>query len=429
MTQDPSAPAAACPFVFDPMDDEQRRDPYPVYARARREQPVFYAEQLGFWVVTRYDDVLAVLKDDETFSSVDALRSSSAELPPAVRAILAEGYPEMPVIVDTDPPLHTRIRGLVTRAFTPKRVAEMEPRITSIANDLIDGLAADGRADIVERFAWPLPLNVVGEMLGVPREDLPQLHRWSNDWLSLFQAAESVERQCAAARSAVALQQYFMGAIEERQHDPGDDLISALLDARAQADPPLDPVEVLGVPFDLIVAGHVTVTRAIGSALVLLLRHPDQLAVLRAGPELVPNAIEEILRVESPAQGLFRRTTRAAEIGGVTLPAGARVMVHYGSANRDERLFADPDAFDIHRADVGKHVAFGKGIHFCIGAPLARLELRIALPLLLERLPNLRLQPGTEIEYEPIFFARGLSRLHVQWDPAPATHPREGGSP
>jgi cytochrome P450 len=406
-------------IAFDPLAPEQRRDPYPVYAEARRRAPVFYAEAFGFWVVTRYDDVLAVVKDHETFSSADALRSSPVELPSEVEAVLAEGWPEMPVIVDTDPPLHTRIRGLITRAFTPRRVAEMELRIAAIAAELLDGFAADGRADVVERFAWPLPLRVMGDMLGLPEGDLEGLHAWSNDWLRLYQPGATLEEQLAMARNVVSLQRYFMDALRERQASPRDDLTGALLAVAAEIDPPLPLEVVVGVPFDLIVAGHVTVTRAIGNGLALLLSEPGRIDQLRAQPELVPGAIEELLRLESPAQGLFRKTTRDVEIGGVTLPVGARVMVHYGSANRDEAHFGDADVYDPRRDNVGKHLAFGKGIHFCIGAPLARLELRVALPLLLERLPNLRLAHDREVVHEPIFFARGLASLWLEWDGYP----------
>ena len=409
--------ARACPIDFNPLAPTQLADPYPVYARARRVQPVFYASEFGFWVVTRYDDVLAVLKDHRTFSSQGALRSSASDAPPEVTAVLAEGFPDMPIIVDTDPPLHTRIRGLVTKAFTPRRIAEMEPRIVAIATELIDGFAGDGEVDLIDRFAWPLPLIGIGDMLGCPRADLPDLHRWSHDWLTSFQGTGSVEEQVGYARSIVTLQRYFAEALEERVREARDDLMTALLEARLDGETPLTIEEAAGVPLDLIVAGHVTVTRALGSALVLLFDHADALAGLRADPTGIPAAVEEILRLESPAQGLFRTTTREVELGGATLPPGARVMVHYASANRDDLHFADADQFRPDRDDLGRHVAFGKGIHFCIGAPLARLELRIALELLLRRLPNLRLDPTREPERERIFFGQGFSHLYIRWDP------------
>ena len=404
---------------FDPLDPEQRADPYPVYAALRRDAPVTYVPGLDLWVVTRYDDVVAVVKDDETFSSRNALRSSPREPLAEVRAVLAEGYPEMPIIVDSDPPLHTRIRRPITKAFTPRRIAELEPRIEAIALELVDGFAGDGEADVVERFAWPLPLRVMGELIGVPAGDLPWLHERSRDWLSLYQATGSVEEQVEAARGTVELQRYFVQALEERARDPRDDLMGALLAANAEDPEPISVVELAGVPLDLIVAGHVTVTRAIGSSLVLLLEHPDELEALQGDPALVPGAIEELLRLESPAQGLFRETTRDVELGGVVLPRGARLMVHFGAANRDEAVFGpDAEAFDPRREDARKHVAFGKGIHVCIGAPLARLELRLALPLLLERLPNLRRADDGPLAYDPIFFARGLASLRLRWDPA-----------
>jgi cytochrome P450 len=410
--------SSAAELRFDPLDPEQRANPYPVYARLRRERPVHYAPALDLWVVTRHADVLAVLKDDETFSSRNALRSSPHDPPPEVRAALAEGWPEMPIIVDSDPPLHTRIRRPITKAFTPRRVAELEPRIGAIAAELLDGFAGDGEADVVERFAWPLPLRVMGELIGVPADDLGWLHERSRDWLGLFQDTGSLEERVERARGTVAFQRYFVELMEERERAPRDDLMSALIAAAAEEDEPLSIAELAGVPLDLIVAGHVTVTRAIGSALVVLLDHPEAIAELHNDPSLVPGSVDELLRLESPAQGLFRETTRDVELGGVELPRGARLMVHFGAANRDEAVFG-PNAgrLDPRRGELGKHVAFGKGIHFCVGAPLARLELRIALPLLFERLRGLRRADDGPLAYDPIFFARGLARLRLAWDP------------
>lgn len=362
--------------------------------------------------MTRHDDVLAVLCDHETFSSAGALRSSPEPYPPAVEAVLADGWPGMPYVIELDPPLHDRIRGLVTRAFTPKRIAELEPRVRAIAEELVEELAPAGRADVVERFAWPLPLRVLGELLGLPQADLPQLHEWGTDWL-LLQQPGPTGRLVEHARGLVAMQRYFVAALERREREPTDDLMGVLMRLRADSDDPLPLDAVAGLPLDLMVAGHVTVTRAIGSALELSFRHPALREHL-LDPERAPAAIEEILRLESPAQGLFRRTTRAVELGGVELPAGARVMAHFGSANRDGCVFERPDDVDPKRERVSRHLAFGKGIHFCIGAPLARLELRVGLPLLLERLPGLR--PAGEREREGVFFARGFRRLEVEWD-------------
>jgi cytochrome P450 len=399
-------------IAFDPLDPAQREDPFPLLELARREQPVFHAPEFDLWVVTRYDDVLAVLRDHDTFSSAGALRSSPDPYPPEVQEVLADGWPGMPYIIELDPPLHDRIRGLVTKAFTPRRIAELEPRVRAIAEELVDELAPLGRADVIDRFAWPLPLRVLGELLGLPREDLPRLHEWGTDWL-LLQQPGPVERLVEHARGLVAMQRYFVEALEAREGQPTDDLMGALMVVRAESDDPLSLEAVAGLPLDLMVAGHVTVTRAIGSALALVFRHPPLREHL-LDPELAPAAIEEILRLESPAQGLFRRTTRAVELGGAELPEGARVMAHFGSANRDRCVFEAPDEVEPGREGLSRHLAFGKGIHFCIGAPLARLELRLVLPLLLERLPGLR--PAGETDREAVFFARGFRRLEVEWD-------------
>jgi len=400
-------------IAFNPMTPEQRENPFDVLELARREQPVFFAEAVGLWVVTRHEDVLAVLKDHRNFSSVGALNSSPAPYPPEVLEVLDQGHPDMPYIIEVDPPLHERIRGLVTKAFTPRRIAELEPRIVEIAQELLDGFAADGHADIVERFAWPLPLRVLGELFGVPREDLEQLHHWGTDWL-LMQQELPVERRVEHARGLVKLQRYLVKAVERRFDEPTDDLIGAMVAARGEIDPPLTAVEIAGLPLDLMVAGHVTVTRAVGNTLHRMFSYPALREHL-LDPEVAPKAIEEILRLESPAQGLFRITTQEVEIGGATLPSGARVMAHFASANRDDCVFAHPDVYDPKRGDIKHHLAFGKGIHFCIGAPLGRLELGVALPALLRRLPGLR--PGAQLAArEEVFFARGFRTLPVEWD-------------
>jgi cytochrome P450 len=399
---------------FDPTSPEQREDPFDVLARARREEPVFHAPALDLWVVTRHEDVLAVLRDHRTFSSTGALKSSAAPLPREVLDVLAEGHPEMPYIIELDPPFHDRIRALVARAFTPRRIAELEPRVEAIASELLDELAPRGQADIVESFAWPLPLRVLGELFGFPREDLAQVHRWGIDWL-LLQQDRPADEQLAHAHGLVAFQRYCVAAVQDRMRRPTDDLLGAMVAANADADERLTEVEIAGLPLDIMVAGHVTVTRAIGSAVHRSFAEPALREHL-LDPDLCAKAVEELLRLESPAQGLFRVTTREAELGGALLPKGARVMAHFASANRDACVFGDADGYRPERDDLGTHLAFGKGIHFCIGAPLGRLELRVALPMLLRRLRGLR--PGTEPPVrEPVFFARGFASLPVEWDP------------
>jgi cytochrome P450 len=397
---------------FDPLSPGQLADPFPLYARLRSECPVFYAERYDLWVVSRYEDVLRVAKDYETFSSVNAL--AALEPLPEVQAVLAEGYPELPIIVASDPPLHTQIRGLVNRSFTGKRVAAMAPTVRRIATELIDGFVEDGNADLVERFAYPLPLIVLGDLVGIPREDLHWISERTDGWLRLGQRAGTIEDQLRYARGFVELQGYYTDALESRGPAPRDDLLTELYNGRDE----VSMAALTGLVLDLIAAGHVVVTRTIGSAMLMLLERPDVVARIRAQPEFVAPVVEEILRLEMPTQGLFRLVTRDVELGGVTVPAGAKVMVHYGSANRDEAVFADPETFDPDRDDLSKSISFGRGNHSCLGPQLARLELQTAVTLLLERLPGLRLAPGDAFDRTELFFARGIARLELEWDPA-----------
>lgn len=403
---------------FDPLAPDQLTNPYPIYRRLREEAPVFYAEPFDLWVVSRYEDVVEVVKDHETFSSRNAVRTSVKPLPAEVQAVLAEGYPARGTLTDSDEPYHRRLRGLVNQAFTQKRINQLEPQLHISATELIDRFVNAGRTDLIESFAWPYPLMGIGDILGVPRSDLGDLHRWSYEWLQLQQATDPPHRLVDYARSFVALQRYVMAALEDRRSRPRDDLMSALLEARLEGEEPLDMEEAMWVPLNLIIAGHVTVTRAIGNSLQLLFDHPQVMAELATDPEsrMAP-AVEEFLRLESPAQGLFRTTTREVTLGGVTLPEGARVMVHYGSSNRDDRIFERPEELDPDRDRLRSHLAFGRGIHHCIGAPLARMELRVALTRLLQRLPRLRPDPDSEAIRDTIFFARGFKAFPVVWDP------------
>ena len=409
---------ARCPLHFDPLSPEQLRDPYPIYTRLREEQPAFWSEPHALWIVTRYDDVLTVLKDHETFSSENAVRSSLEPFAPEVMEVLATGHPLSPTLTDADEPLHRRLRTLVNRAFTNERVKALEPAIRRSSEGLIDAFAADGEADLIEQFAWSLPLEAICQILDVPRADTPRLHEWSYHWLKLLQATDPVEQQVVYASSVVKMQRYFLELLEQRTAHPGDDLVSALLTASADDEQPLSMVEAMRIPMNLVIAGHVTVTRAIGNGIQLLLESPDQLRRMLDDEELVAPVVEEVLRMESPAQGLFRTVRKDVELGGVTIAAGQRVMVHYGAANRDPAQFPEPDTFQADRPGVIRHVAFGKGIHVCLGAPLARLELRIALPLLFRRLPGLQLADPSAAIRDDVFFARGFSRLPVAWDAA-----------
>lgn len=401
--------------IFDPLSPDQIEDPYPLYARARREEPVFYSTKYDVWVVTRYQDLSAVLRDTTRFSSVGSLEAKT-ELSARVRAVLSEGYVEFLSLVQSDPPDHTRIRNVFNKALSAQRVAAMEENVRTIAADLLEGFVRDGEADLVTRFAYPLPIAVICSLLGVPRADLAQIKLWSNGRQVLLSAHVPEDQMVDAARDFLALQRYFREHIEARVKSPQDDLLTLLVPAEIGGTAPLSMQEAVSNAIDLLAAGHETTTDLIGSGMALLMAHPDQMAQLRADPGLMPAAIDEILRMEAPVRGLFRRVTAKAEVGGVTIPEGARLFLLYGSGNRDESEYTDAERFDIHLKVGAPHLAFSKGIHYCVGNALARLEGRVAFELLLSRLPGLRRHPTLKSVRRPYLILRGFEHLPVQWD-------------
>lgn len=403
--------------AFNPMAPDQIDDPYPLYARARRERPVFFAESLGAWVVTRYADIAAVARDTERFSSTGALESS-AVFPDEVTDILRTGYLEFQSLVQSDPPDHTRVRNVFNKALSPQRVAALEPKVRAIADELIEGFVRDGEVELIERFAFPLPGAVIGELLGVPRSDLPRLKRGSNAKQILLAGAAPPALLAECAREFVGLQRYFGAHIEARVHEPRGDLLTLLAPIDIGGTAPLTMQEAVCNAIDLLAAGHETTTDMIGNGMTLLMAHPEQLAALRADPSLVADAVDEILRMEAPVRGLFRRVAVDTTLAGVALPAGARLFLLYGSANRDEQAYPDPDAFDIRRRPATPHLAFSKGIHYCVGNALARLEGRIAFERLLARLPGVRLHPTRPAERRAFIILRGYERLPLVWDAA-----------
>jgi cytochrome P450 len=407
-------------IAWDPLSPEQLDDPYPIYARARRAAPVAYNEPLGAWIVTRYDDVSAILTDHARFSSAGVLKVKPKP-PEEVSAILAQGLPQVKTLLDNDPPAHTRFRSLVSKAFIPQRIAELEPKIRSLAGELIDGFIRDGRVELMQRFAFPLPAAAIADILGIPRADLGDIKRWCDDWMALQSATRPLEELKQCAQSYLALQRYFIATIEERSRAPKDDLLSALVQARLDGEEPLSREELVRFPMSLLVAGHETTTHLLGNAMVLLLKNPPALQAIRDDPTLAAGAVEEALRMDPPIQSLFRRVTEDVEVGGTKIPKGSRVMVVYGAANRDEARFEDPDRFDIRRQGASRHLGFSRGVHFCLGASMARMEAGIAFELLAARLPNLRLDEGRRLERVPHFFLRGYKELHLCWDTAKAT--------
>ena len=388
-------------LAFDPYSPELHEDPYPVYRRLRDEQPVHHNAALDFWTLSRWDDVLSALQQPQLFSSSQGI------------AVGTRGVPRTPMLLMMDPPRHTQLRALVNRAFTPRRITALEPRIREIAVTLVDALAARGEADLVAEFSAPLPTIVIAELLGVPPEDREMFKQKSNAMASF--RPEDLQRPDGRLELTpmVELGAYLARVFEERRRQPRDDLLSALLAAEVDGRS-LGMEELVGFAMLLLVAGNETTTNLISNAAVLLERHPDQRKLLIDQPFRIPTAVEEFLRFESPVQGLARTLTDSLEIHGTRLPAGAQVLLLFASANRDERKRSDPDRLDVTR-DPNPHLAFGFGTHFCLGASLARLEARIAFETLLARIPNYRLrEPRVErVCSGPI---RGVVRLPIAFD-------------
>lgn len=408
------------------VDPEVIRCPYPFYAQLHAEAPVHHDAVTGFYVISRYADMQAIIKDVGSFSNVvRMIDSRPVPAPPEAAAILATGYERPGTLNFSDPPHHARYRKLVDRAFTARRVRELTPYIDDVVRGLIDDMVAagcdePGGIDYVRSFAVPLPCIVIADQLGVDRADIPKLKQWSDAILDPIGLVCPPEREIECARGVVEFQHYFAARIAERRAHPRDDILSALA-ARTEGDDAISTPEILNLLEQLLTGGNDTTTSTLSGAMLLLLESPERLARLRADPSGIRNFVEEALRMETPVQGLFRQTLGDVTVGDVTIPKGAVVMLRHGAVNRDPAKFPDPDRFDPERSNAGAHLAFGAGIHFCPGAMLARAELASAFTQLMARFETLELVAGAnDFAYRPNFFLRGLMRLQVRLRPSPS---------
>ncbi|WP_239014565.1 cytochrome P450 family protein [Archangium violaceum] len=397
------------PPRYDLWAPETRANPLPVYARMRQEAPLvrLFDPNLNIpvWVATRYKDVVDLVRDPRFTKDMRKLPDGS---PSKLRRI-----DSMEVInrhmLSSDPPDHTRLRTIVSKAFTPRRVEELRPRVTAITHELLDAARARGEVDLLDAFAFPLPITVIAELLGVPVEDRDQFREWTTTIITPPPNGDFEPLQ----KAGMQFIQYFQGLLARRRADPRDDLLTALMSAEEQGDR-LSPQELISMLFLLLVAGHETTVNLIGNGVWALLRNPEQLERLRANPALIESAVEEMLRYRSPVETTTQRwATQDIEFRGQVIPAGESVMGSLLAANHDPEQFPEPEKFDITR-EPNRHVAFGFGIHFCLGAPLARLEGAIAINLLLERMPRLRfaVEPSA-LRWRDGILVHGLQRLPV----------------
>ena len=409
--------------------------PYPIFADLRSGGGVAWVESLGAWMITRYDDVRAILRDTERFSSLfptgpaaggEALMNGIMQLmqEPEMQAVLGSTTMQRgraAVLLNADPPEHRRQRRLVNPAFRPDRIRGMEPAIRATTERLLDDVCRDlretGTVEIVSRFAVGLPMTIIALALGVPDNDLATFKRWSDDLvMPVGNHNPSTEQVRGFVLSTKAFNEYFLARVAERRVTPTDDILSDIANAEIDGEE-LSDDEQLGMLTQFLVAGNETTTKLITNTIRYLAEDPELQARVRADRSLVETLVEEMLRIEAPVGGLFRQAKVDVEINGTTIPAGDHMWLLFASANRDECKFAQPDRVDLDRTNVKEHLAFGNGEHFCPGAGLARTEARIAVELLLDRLDDISLAPGNDFEFEDSFVLRGLKRLVVSARP------------
>ncbi|MFJ3898207.1 MULTISPECIES: cytochrome P450 [unclassified Streptomyces] len=404
--------AAADDLAFDPWDPAFVSDPYPAYAELRERGRVTYYEPTDQWLVPRHADVSALLRDrrlgrtyQHRFTHEDFGRTAPPPEHEPFHTLNDHG------MLDLEPPDHTRIRRLVSKAFTPRTVERLRPYVSRLAGELVDSLVAKGGGDLLADVAEPLPVAVIAEMLGIPEADRAPLRPWSADICGMYELNPSEETAAKAVRASDEFSAYLRELIAARRRNPGDDLISGMIAAHDEDDVRLTEQELISTAVLLLNAGHEATVNSTVNGWWALFRNPDQLAALRADHSLIPSAVEELMRYDTPLQLFERWVLDEIEIDGTTIPRGAEIAMLFGSANHDPAVFTDPGRLDLTRTD-NPHISFSAGIHYCIGAPLARIELAASMGALLEKAPTLRL--AADPDRTPNFVIRGLEGLSVE---------------
>jgi cytochrome P450 len=407
--------AAGASALFSP---ELARQRYSLYTAMRTMQPIMSLPEYDLWLAFRYQDVRTVLSDYESFSSRVLGGGATISEEEAAAIAQATGLENnfRKSLIASDPPLHRKLRDLLSKAFTPRAIEKLEPRIAELTTQMLDNVIAGGKMDVVHDLAYPLPVIVIAEMLGVPSEDHAEFKGWSDDLVSnsneFIAGVPSDESQADNRYDSYGqMSSYLIRMLNLRRAEPRDDLISALLAAEVDGQK-LTQNDLLSFCVLLLIAGNITTTNLITNAVIAFTENPGAYSQLQSSPELVPPAVEEALRYYSPVQAMARLTRREVMLGGQTIPAGRRVVAWIGSANRDETVFPNADQFDITR-QPNPHIAFGYGIHYCLGAPLARLEGKIALAAISQRLHNLQRADDAPLDFMPGMLLNGVTHLPV----------------
>ena len=396
-------------------------DPTP-YHHALHEQPLFYDQRLGFYICSRYGLMREILRNTAVFSSVNSQTMDSLRQPPAeVVRLRARAISAVNTLVTNDPPSHTRYRTLVDDPFRPRSIEKLKAAIATIIDQTIDTFISQGHCEIVADLAVPIPIKVIADMLGLPWSASADIKRWSDASVEPLGMMISDERWIECTQELLAFQQFISAELEARKHAPKDDLLTHLVQARDPDGVGLSLPEMLSLTQQFLVAGNETTTNGIAAGVQLLIDNPEQFRKLRNQPERALTMANEVLRLEAPAQGLFRVVMKDIELAGVRLPAGARVMLRFAAANRDPDNYRNPDDLDLDRHNAGTHLAFGAGIHHCIGANLAREELTQTFAILAKRFSSLQHAPGAPPpEHHPSMILRGLKALPVVFEPSGA---------
>lgn len=408
---------SGCPYhqtkeVFKPFD---LTNPFPFYKQAREEQPVFFSEELGYYVVTRYEDIKAVFSNWKVYTSENAQSPFRPIAPKAKQLMEAQGMIGLSGLSGRVPPDHTRIRRIVSMAFNLSRFKKLEPRIRLLAIDMIGRFEQDGHAELVRQLAYDLPALVIFMLLGVPNEDVQQVKSWAESRLLMTWGDLTEEEQLVHAQNMVNYWNYCQQLVALRKENPTDDLPGDLVRLQAEGHDISDR-EIAAICYSQLFAGHETTTSLIGNGIRELLLHRESWEALCANPALIPNAIEEVLRYSPSIVSWRRKALEDGEIGGVHVPAGADILLIMGSGNRDENRFEHGESFDIERPNAKEHLSFGYGIHFCLGSPLAKLESKIVLEELTRLLPDLRIKPDQQFRFAPNTSFRAPVAVEVEWN-------------